>query len=91
MPALVSPALMEEHATFSTDSKTISGITETVDNCLTVFQYGLEVFLYEAKDFRKVRISLLLTTTIVPLNPQPDKGKTPPCVVNLSLPLQLKI
>lgn len=78
MPALVSPALMEEHATFSTDSKTISGITEIVDNCLTVFQYGLEVFLYEAKDFRKVRISLLLT--IVPLNPQPNKGKTPPCV-----------
>lgn len=51
MPASVSPALMEEHATFSPDSKTISGITEIVNNCLTVFQYGSEVFLYEAKDF----------------------------------------
>lgn len=77
---------MEEHATFSLDSKTISGITEIVDNCLTVFQYGVEVFLYEAKDFRKVRISLLFTTAIVPLNAQPNEGKTSPCVVSLSLP-----
>lgn len=89
MLALVSPALMEEHATSSPDSRSISGTTKIINNCLTVLRYTSEVFLYweggKKRFFRRSRFH----SHRRPPKTQPTeekKRKTSLCVLDLSLP-----
>lgn len=89
MPVLASPALMEEPATFSPDSRSISGTAKFINICLTVLRYTSKLFLYwteeKKKIFEKVNI-LQPPTTFKRSNPRWSKKiKTSLCLSDLSL------